>query len=338
MAATRVMVRTSERTQFCQCRQRWAWAYLERLKPRASGINALVFGSMIHRCLAEWYIPERGTAKKTIRGRHPAKTFELLCAAMEGPEAHGELRIVEYDDEKWVKHKDLGMAMMTNYVDHFGLDERYMVIYPEMPFQYNMRNSKGQYICTYVGESDCLVMDRETRQLGLLEHKTAASISTDHLFLDEQASSYWAIVPMWLRENGILKPDQDLRFMMYNFLRKTEGDDRPMDANGARLNLDGTVSKRQPPPMFVRQRVLRGRDDRQNTYIRIAQQVREMKMAKRGDLEIYKSPSKDCVFCEFKDMCEMDEIGGDITILKRQAFRKWNPYKAHVWSLDLEAA
>lgn len=333
--ATRVFVRTSERTQFCQCRQRHHWAYREKLKPRTSGMNALVFGSMVHRCMAEWYIPEKRRKGKPKRGVHPAQTFDKIFKALEVHEQDSDLKISEGDDDKWVSAYELGMEMMTNYVDFYGLDEEVIVIYPEMPFQYDIRMADGKYLCTYVGETDSLIRSLSTGKLGLFEHKTAATISTEHLFLDEQASTYWCIVPLWLWENGILKETDDLDLMLYNFMRKGKKDDREENDKGQKLNLDGTVSKRQPPALFQRQPVYRGDFERQKTLERIVHQVREMKAVQAGRLPVYKSPSKDCVFCEFKDLCEADEIGNDVDFMKQQLFRKWNPYKAHIWSLEL---
>lgn len=329
-----VMVRTSERTQFAHCRQRWHWAYVEQMRPKESRFNALVFGDLVHRALAAYYVPE--TARKRRRGPHPAQTYLRLYDALADQTRTGRMDLfVDDTDEKFVDARELGEEMMTNYIDEFGKDERYLVLYPEMPFQIDLKDGRGRVVCTYVGTSDALIKDLETNRLGLFEHKTAAAIDTSHLFLDEQASTYWAIVPLWLRENGILPPDEDMDFMLYNFMRKGKKDQRPRNEQGQCLNKDGSVSKNQPAALFKRELVFRGPEDRYSTYDRILAQVHEMNMVRSGDLEVYKAPSKDCRFCEFRDVCELHEQRSNWEELLHATFRKWEPYKDHVWSLNV---
>ena len=377
-----VMVRTSERRMFCECRQRWWWAYVDRLKPRDQKMGALLFGDMIHRALAAYYIPE--TKKKRRRGPHPAQTFIKIMDAVEADQRRrgrsAALEIsVDDSEEQWVSARDLGVEMMENYIDLYGKDERYLVIHPEMPFQLIMRDGDGKIVCIYVGTTDAFIFDLETGRWGLFEHKTAKSISLSHLFLDEQASTYWTLIPLWLRENDIIKGDEDIAFMLYNFMRKAKKDQRPQDEKGHYLNkpskdalmeaaiktglhpmdakkakMDqleewlrgqgvkpeflGEISKSQPPPLFKREQVFRGDQDRANTYDRIQAQVHEMNLVRAGELEVYKAPGLQCAMCEFRDMCELHEIGSNWEELRKAMFQKWDPYLAHIWDLDLAGA
>lgn len=373
-----VFVRTSERTQFTKCRQSWWWSYKEQRKPIEGWSHPLIFGDMIHRSLAEYYIPE--TRKARRRGPHPARTFHRIYNEMD--RRAKEFRI-PVDDEKWVTSLELGVAMLEGYVDKWKEDdEDILVLYPEMPFQLEILDpDTGKRLCIYVGTTDCLIMRISTRQVGLFEHKTAASISTSHLFMDEQANTYWTLIPEWLRRNEIFPPDNmpEFSFMMYNFLRKGMPEDRTVNAWGQALNLPtkedlidaltlvniervnnkplikltkaelealcvsvgidpaqcGQVSKVQPPPLFQRELVYRGEPERQNTFERIVQQVREMNLVREGKMPHYKSPSKDCSWCEWRDLCEIHETGDDWRELRKHTTRKWSPYEAHVWSLDL---
>ena len=81
--------------------------------------------------------------------------------------------------------------------------------------------------------------------------------------------------------------------------------------------------------------VYRGKVEQQMTFNRIVEQVREMNMARAGELAIYKAPSKDCTFCQWKDLCELHETGTDWKELRRMTTRKWSPYASHIWSVDL---
>lgn len=331
MKPQKVFIRTSERTMFVKCRQHWWWSYKERRKPIEQWSKALVFGDMVHQALAAYYIPE--TRNKRKRGPHPAETFTKLYDVMD---ADGKAFNVRTDDEFWVSARDLGQEMMENYVTTWAeADKSIVVIEPEMPFQYDITDPlSGEYLCTYVGTTDALVYDLRTARYGLLEHKTAASISTSHLFMDEQASTYWCIVPRWLRENGIIKPDQEFDFMLYNFLRKGKSDPRPVNNLGQSLNRDGTVSKSQPPPLFHRELLYRGKAEQENTYERIIQQVKEMNLVREGKMPHYKAPSKDCSWCEWKDLCEMHETGSDWKELRKEMTKKWEPYEVHLPALE----
>lgn len=366
------MVRTSERTMFTKCRQAWWWSYKERREPLEQWSRALIFGDMVHRCLAAYYIPE--TRKARRRGAHPAETFGKLYDVMN---ANGKTFNIRVDDEFWVNARELGVEMMTNYVDEWReMDKEIVVLYPEMPFQIPIMDpDTGRTLCIYVGTTDALILSLRNGKLGLFEHKTAATISTDHLFLDEQASSYWCLVPRWLAKNKIVKPSQNMDFMLYNFMRKAQKDMRPQNAKGQYLNLPtvgdlkeaylaavpdagtrgmkrddfvteltllgmdpsqlGEVSKSQPPPLFHREMLYRGKHEQANTYQRIIEQVREMNMVRAGTMPHYKAPSKDCAFCQWRDLCELHETGSDWKELKRMTTTTWNPYAAHVWDIEI---
>jgi hypothetical protein len=372
---TRVMVRNSERSDFTDCRWRWWQAYMERIRPVGGGMDALVFGDIIHRAQAAYYIPERNR-KQVVRGPHPAITVEKIFNALELSARRRQIpSIIDTESSEWVDAKELGIGMMEAYVKHYGNDEKVFVVYPEMPFQYDVFTDDGKYICTLVGTTDALIRDRSTWEMGLFEHKTAAQIQTSHLMLDEQASTYWTIIPMWLREQGVLKPDQDLHFMWYNFMRKTViSDDRPRNAQGAVLKkttmaqmrealekkdiikvkglkreelialcesneIDwpqlAEVAATQPADLFHRETVPRNYFQRTSTMHRIMAQVREMQLVRHGQLEVYKRPSKNCGWCQYKDLCEIDDMGQDTEDFVEAAFYHWNPYRDHIWSLQI---
>lgn len=329
------IVRTSERSKF-RCRQAWWWSYHEHWSPFKKSIP-LEFGDLIHQSLARWYIPESIRVRK--RGVHPVKTYLKIYDWLD--ETGGGFNVRVEEDDKWVAARDLGEEMLTNYIDKWGKDERYVLIYPEMPFSLPIYDG-DRLVGTYAGASDALAWDLEHQCYILFEHKTAASVNTDHLFIDDQAGSYWSIVPMWLRDNGVLKDDDDLGYMLYNYLRKAKRDSRPQNEAGQYLNkptkaeqaefgmkYPGSPSKVQPPPLFVRKRVDRGEYDRAMVYQRIIDQMDDIYAAHTGALKIYKQPSKDCAWCEFKDPCEMHEIGADYKDLLKLTFGKWDPYAQH---------
>jgi hypothetical protein len=327
-------LRNSERKAYLTCRQMWRWSYVDRLSTRDVR-PALDFGGLVHEALAVYYPP--GTA----RGPAPWLTFEEKLRVFE--EEHGELKMKADDDR--VTAMELGTEMLRNYVAHYGDDSHMKVITPEMPFQVPAVKVDGTplYVAgadgvwrrvVHVGTADLVYFDRSRRQIGVLETKTAAAIDTSHLGKDDQASSYWSLVPLFLQSRGILKPGQDIAFIEYNFLRKALADKRPQNAEGHYLNKNGTVSKSQPAPLFHRERVWRGDRDRLAFLLRIGNIVQEMSLVEKGRLPTYKNPSSSypdqhCKGCEFRDMCELHEIGSDWQAYRQQMMGRWDPYETH---------
>jgi len=322
------IVRTSQRSDYNRCRQKEWWAYVDLLKPQRVS-PPLRFGDLIHQALAVYYRPSK--PGKVLRGVKPWITFDKLYV-QQLEDGLTDFNIRLEDDEKWIDARALGNEMLRNYVERYGRDERYRIIAPEQAFQVDLYTESGLYICTYVGQLDAVVQDMETKYIGLFEHKTAASIQTEHLDMDEQAGTYWAVAPFYLEQTGVLKPGEDLDFIMYNFLRKAGKDTRPQNAEGQYLNQNGSVSKKQPPPLFKREKVFRGRNDRIALLQRIEQQVAEMKLVHEGVMPHFKNIMGGCrgMFgCEYRDMCTVHESGGDWESVRDATMTTWDPYAAH---------
>lgn len=362
MVDQKIMLRTSERSQYKTCRQAWQWSYVDCLKSTATK-PALRFGDLAHQSLQHWYIPGRK------RGVHPAITFEKVYnEQVDAGLDDFDIRLE--DEEEWVGALELGLVMMNGYVEHYGKEEHIRVIAPEYPFQYDIYH-KGKYLVTYVGQFDLIFEDMSKKQIGLIETKTAAHIATAHLGLDEQGGSYWTFAPLVLQASGLLKKGQDLDFVLYNFLRKGKPDERPKNADGHALNKPsksaliekaeelglpakgtvdtltgilvakgvdvaalGEVSKRQAPPLFHRERTYRDTVDRQMLMRRVVMEAWEMQQVRAGKLPVYKNPrltfpDQHCNWCQFRDMCEVHETGGDWKAIRSATMTTWEPYAAH---------
>lgn len=318
------ILRTGERSTWKRCRQKWHWSFVECLEPYVSA-NPLRFGWLVHEALAAWYIPGQ------TRGEHPAKVFDRMYYEMMERDSSSGFGQKD-EDEAWIDALVLGVEMLTNYVDHYGNEEEWLeIISPEMAFQVDVPDKHGDYLTTYAGKIDAVYRDVNTGDVGLLEHKTAKAIQTNHLALDEQAGSYWAFAPYVLRHLGVLKPDEPLRHILYNTLRKGKKDDRPTNEFGHSLNKNGSVSKNQPSPLFDRTKVYRDRADRDNLIYRVRAEAWEINRARQGKVPIYKNPTRDCSWdCQFRDMCilhESDAPGWED--MKTEEFKKWSPYLDH---------
>lgn len=224
-------MRTSERRDLKRCPARWHWAWREGLRPLHTK-NPLWFGIGVHEALAEWYQPG------LKRGKHPAESWLEYCASEE------RYLPTDFEDDgvKYIEARDLGEAMLNDYVDFYGKDDQWDVIATErtfsvlVPHPMRMIRQRRAALLNYVGTWDGVYRDLATGKLWLMEHKTAAAIKTDHLPLDDQAGSYFWSATRVLRKEGLLKPKDRLEGIMYNFLGKTMADIRDRDEFGQARN------------------------------------------------------------------------------------------------------
>ena len=328
------LIRTSERSTFKKCRWVWEREFVDLVKPTTAA-PALRFGTLIHSALASYYQPGRK------RGPHPAETFLKLYDA----ELEEQTRFGFRDEEgTWheagtlgivvLEHRDheagnLGIAMLQHYVDTYGSDSRYRVLVTEQPFEYAIQGVD----VLYVGIMDGVWEDTETGKLYVVDHKTSATAirTPRHLVRDDQASAYWTFAVEWMYGKGILKRNQKLAGMIYNFLRKAPPDERPVDAEGRRLNKDGSVSKTQPAPFFERFIIHRNPRDREQYYERTVKDIKMMIAAREDpELLINKSPSQfNCNTCWAADICELHEMQADWRGMMLATTQPWDPYAEH---------
>lgn len=317
---TDTIVRNSELSLFRKCRQAWAWAYIDgyrstRRKP------ALEFGDLIHQTFELYYPPGRK------RGGDILELWEHVWAENDVE----DFPVLKVKDDEPVMASELGPAMLTGYILKYGQDSNFEIIAPEMDFQVDVVRADGKVMGIFVGTMDAVIRDRKTKKIGLFEHKTGASLENfgAPLIMDEQAGTYWTFGPVWLKHVGVLAEGEDLDFILYNRLRKAMPDHRPTNEAGEALNQNGTVSKRQPTPMYKREYTFRGTGDRASLQQRVIDQMREISLVKRGKLPIYKNPGDACNFCEFREMCEVHEVQSDWEAVADATMTRWDPYEAH---------
>lgn len=323
------MLRTSERGTAKRCEWLWDRTYNDRLKPYTDA-PALRFGSLIHRALAAYYI------EGTKRGQHPREAF--ISAYEDDQKINAELFGMKVgDDEKWENAYDLGCAMMDNYVDEYGADEQWQVIATEMPFEtLVMHPETGEPWFLYVGVVDGVWYHLKQKKVWMPDHKTTAGIGDKkmaYLAVDDQAGAYWSWGVDFLREKGILAKNQKLAGMQYNFMRKAMPDERQFRfVSGKRvfLNLDGSVSKKQPSPYFLRMPIFRDEYDRNEARRRAIVDFQRLELMRAGTLPLSKNPGQfTCPGCAMRDACELHETGNDWVSFLNQTTKGWDPYAEH---------
>lgn len=310
-------LRTSERTTFRQCPQKWYWGYRHGLRRKDGEAIALWFGTGIHLALAEWYVPG------FKRGVHPVATWNDYC--------NGQSAKVRTVDDEFEDARDLGVAMLEGYLERWKEEDAgWKIVQPEMTAWVALRDpDTGEPFVNYVMTADGVIENHnEGKQVELLETKTAARIMTQHLHRDDQAGTYPIVMSDFLMARGVIR--EPIETVRYNILRKDvpKEDDRPRDEKGRALNKDGSVSKRQEAqaPLFHRENVYRSRAEQENQIRRIHAEVRNMNRMREDPSLIFKNHSHECNFCPFVEMCDLHETGGDWETLRDWAFKRQNPY------------
>jgi len=327
-------VRTWERNRFKRCRWAWWQSCREGLKPKRTK-PALLFGEWVHVALARWYC---GPGLK--RGPHPAETFKEVAVAQEH-----FFKVADATEEELAKYEDLhslGIVLLEEYVNHYGIDDSWHIISPEQTFQFGVSWPEWlEYLkdrpllAEYDGTFDLVYLDLINDLIWLGEHKTAKSVGTDHLVLDEQAGSYVSVAARTLAKQGLLRKGQRIHGINYNFIRKGKPDERPKDAQGYYLNKNGSRSKVQPKPLFIRHPVQRTSAARRNQLLRIQDDIGLMELVRRGYEPITKTTHHSCArFCEFFDICRLHEEGANWTDLRDVSFTVQDPYADHRKSTD----
>lgn len=327
-------IRTSERIAFKRCQWKWYQSWRQGLTPKRTG-DALAFGTWVHVALGEWYC---GPGMK--RGPHPAETFRTVAG-----DALRYVKTKDATEESEAKYTDmveLGTVLLEEYVNRYGNDERWLIVSPEQTFSFSIPfprwwrfRQDREILARYVGTFDLIYRDAATGLLWLGEHKTAKTVSTGHLALDEQAGTYWAMAERGLRREGLIRRGERLHGINYNFLRKALPDPRPEDDKGYKLNKNGERSKVQPKPLFVRYPVHRTNNERRHQLLRVQDDAAQIELARTGTVPLAKTPHWSCErWCEFFEMCRLHETGGDWRALRESLYDRRDPYADHRKSTD----
>lgn len=319
------LLRNSERTDFRRCPQRWHWRWNEHLVPIEMGHGPLVFGTFGHLAMAEYYIPGNK------RGPHPAETWMKITEDFMDAVRVPETGFLDEDTEMtWEDARELGHDILVNYVDHYGGDEHWEVLWVEHPgSQLIPHPFRKEPIVEYCYTMDLIVRDHsENGRIRYVDHKFMKAIQTRHLVIDSQNGGYLAIGTHQLRKEGIIGPKEAVRDLVYNFVRKARYPDKDRDPiTGEFLNKDGTPTKRQPPPFFERFVVKKTARERNTQITHIGNESLHMKAFRTGKLPLHKNPSRDCNWdCSFFTLCQIHEIDGNVEETKRAMFRKEDPY------------
>ena len=112
-------------------------------------------------------------------------------------------------------------------------------------------------------------------------------------------------------------------------LKGLKREDLAAIASKSGLKVWGDISKVQPAPLFWRESVERNKANRMRQIERIADDAEQMATLRAGQLGLTKNPGKHCAWCDFKDLCDIDENGGDSEQFIKDVYKVENPYADH---------
>jgi hypothetical protein len=320
---------------------------------------ALAFGSLVHMALAAWYVPG------TTRGEHPGEAFVRFFEENpieqdiwdEDENRHDALElgvamlngyVAKYGKEPHIQILQPEQSIQIDVYDKLG---NYLCTWV------------GTVDATFYNKKI-----RRTGAFEHKTAKVVKTVTINSGYGDQGLAYWWALC-LHLRDIGVLKKHEVLGSVWYNFLRKALPDSRPQNAAGHYLNkptkdallercaelqlivpsrpkvddlvnalveygddpaLLGEPSSRQPKPLFDRQELVLTEGELLSLNKRIRSEAWEMAQVRAGKLPIYKNPSLNCDWdCQFKDPCEVHEVGGDAEGILELSYKVWDPYEAH---------
>jgi hypothetical protein len=231
--------------------------------------------------------------------------------------------------ERLDEYRDMGLAMLAEYERVYG-NEYMEVIGTEVALNVPLNPGKLDLHM----KLDLVYADKQGL-VWIRDYKTTKTWNLDHLVMDDQTSAYLVFALQALKDANYLGKNDRVHGMQYDFLRKGAPDERPRNALGQALNVDGTVSKRQGSPMLQRVPIVRTRASLLGARVRLNAEFmglyRESKSVRLVGPDVVNIISKNPGFmcastCEFFQVCKAHEEGIDVTEMLRSDFKRGNPY------------
>lgn len=321
------LIRSGERVTYKRCQRKWYYAWRLGLVPRQASFGPLELGTWMHYALATWY----GLGGYRRQGELAEHLWQAFLQAHSDAIRAGA---PEHLLEKARELAELGVEVAKAYQRFWGEDGEIYVLAAEVPLEFEITYEREQRIAAIHRLKPDLVFRDPDGGVWLMEHKTAAQIGIGHLSIDDQARPYGVMAERALRKLGIIKAHQEFKGIKYNFLRKALPDMREVNAAGKYLNKNGTVSKRQPTPQFLRHPVTLTKPAKIRALRRIQQETCEVtdmaelvRSRRLHPSALNITPHKSCPkLCDYFSICEMEENGLPTADAIRAMFVRRNPY------------
>jgi hypothetical protein len=318
------VIRQSERVDFKRCMKKWFWRWRMGLVPKARTFGALQLGTWMHTALELRYTTPMFA--DSLREAFDQASGDAISEAQAAT-------VPGHEITKAFELRKLGLAVAGAYDKRYGADKEINPIGAEIPLEFEITNEDDETVAIHRLKPDLLYRDKQN-DVWLLENKTAKQIRLEHLPIDDQARGYAAMSELALRNAGYLKPGEHVKGVTYNFLRKVMPDERETNEKGQSLNKNGSVSARQPTPVFVRHPIVLSNKAKlqallhiQREAIMITRMTTALRSKELKPESLIKTPHSSCSkLCDFFTMCVVEEQGGDYKAMQRNMFNRENPY------------
>lgn len=354
-------MRNSERVSFRRCGFKWDLSYNRRLEPTRSR-PALTFGTLIHASLEPWYPPG------VKRGIHPAETFAKLYSELDDPftifDDEGE-RVSAYDMgmamcegyvEQWGEepHIEVIAPEQSMEIDIFDRQGNYLCTWVGQG-DLLIRNLKTERLGWYEHKTskehvEEVPVNSQYGDQGVAYAWAGAHWMKHHGIMAED-DFVDSVTYNFLRKTV---PDSRPRSPQGHYLNKPSKDalkaacvreglsdkgtiaalsDRLEEAGWSVEQIEqlGEPSKNQPSPRYSRFRMDLFPQHLVNFDKRVRQEAWMMAQVRAGKAPVIKNPTRDCRWeCDFRDACELHEMGGDWELVLEYDFTEWNPYDNHL--------
>ena len=310
-----IFIRTHEVIDFLQCKFKWYLGYVLGYQPEEHPMmSAMQFGTDVHEALARYYDYNKSvSAPNCYNGNDP-----------------------------------LVKAMLDSYSNTVhDVPERTLAVEPEMHCDFTVRNHCVRYLMRpdAVVHIEQPIGEYVTPGIYLLEHKTRTELprALTYLSIDTQRCSYDALFPLiakdFIPELRSVNVESSFRGIMYNFLLKTSGDNRPVNERGEALNRDGMVSKRKRRNPIRRHLVPSIAPDRRRYRLQLYRNCRSIVSARcsaeehshEDNLDRFaKSPRESCAYnCPLFAACSIHQVHGDIEGVLEAYYVQGDPYEGY---------
>ncbi len=316
MEKRKLIVSYSSINTFKRCRQKWKYAYIEKLKPLVPP-KARDLGKLIHACISSFYTHgDIETAldeyKKEVRTR---------------PIFNEEVEVL-------IERAEKAKNIVTRYFYIYGKED---VLETELDFIFSLPTPKGNPSHTKVkGYIDRLQRDEDGR-LWLVETKTTSRIPDfDRITLDEQISLYLlGALSLGLNVSGLIfdvvvtrvpsKPKllKSGRISFAGIITDYYTAVKTIEEEGKDLSdYEEELEKlKKGSYYFKREKIYRNKEHLENIKRELYNTVRDMRNCYRDTSFIYRNPTQDCIWdCSYRDLCIAEITGGDTEAIRESDF------------------
>lgn len=359
------MLRTSERGQFKRCPWAWDKSYRQGLRLKQEQVGPLWLGTGIHLALAEWYIPGRKRGRHPLETweEYCDNEYTKLKADIDGEEAWVDSKalgiemLTNYlkkwgEDEEWeiiapeqrfsvnVEHPNRKGTAIRNFVGTFDgvyrnlatgklhLMDHKTAAQIKTAHLFNDEQAGGYVtVAEYSLKKQGLIKPKE-EIWGITFNFLRKGFSTDDrpknpdgLFTNKPTKSHYIA-----QLSEAFGPEDEESGMAWDKLSLKALEEA---ANAEGMVVYGEVSKNQGTPLFHREEVRRTRTEKRRMLQRIGEEAVMMDAVDSGLLPLLKTPADHCSWCQFKDLCSLDEQGGDVDEFRKFTYNVTDPYSDH---------